>query len=71
LIASFALFGWVVDLGFQHSVARTMDDALQGNLTTAQRVISESSPKSIEKVSHELGELAVYRFLCRATNFED
>ena len=58
LIASFALFGWVVDLGFQHSVARTMDDALQGNLTTAQRVISESSPKSIEKVSHELGELA-------------
>src|SRR3984885_15444606 len=58
LIVSFALFGWVVDLGFQHSVARTMDDALQGNLTTAQRVISESSPKGNEKVSHELGELA-------------
>jgi heavy metal sensor kinase len=58
LIVSFALFGWIIDLGFQHSVARTMDDSLQGNLVTAQRVISESSPKGIEKVSHELGELA-------------
>jgi heavy metal sensor kinase len=58
LIVAFALFGWIVDLGFQHSVARTMDDSLKGNLVTAQRVISESSPKGLEKVSHELGELA-------------
>jgi heavy metal sensor kinase len=58
LIVSFALFGWVVDFGFRHSVARTMDDSQQGNLVTAQRVISESLPKGTEKVSHELGELA-------------
>lgn len=58
LIISFALFGWVVDFGFRRSVARTMDDSLQGNLGTAQRVISESSSKGVEKMSHELGELA-------------
>jgi heavy metal sensor kinase len=58
LIVSFGLFGCVVDFGFRHSVARTMDDSLQGNLVTAQRVISESLPKGIEKVSHELAELA-------------
>jgi len=35
-----------------------MDDSLQGNLVTAQRVISDSLPQGIDKVSHELGELA-------------
>jgi heavy metal sensor kinase len=58
LIVSFALFGWVVDFGFRHSVARTMDDSLQKNLGTVQRVISESLPKGIDKVNHELGEMA-------------
>ena len=58
LIFSFVLFGWVVDFGFRHSVARTMDESLQGNFLTAERVISESSSKGTDKVSHELGELA-------------
>jgi heavy metal sensor kinase len=58
LIVSFALFGWVVDFGFKHSVERTMDYSLQGNLGTVQRVISGSLPQGVEKVAHELGELA-------------
>lgn len=58
LIVSFFLFGWVVDFGFRHSVARTMDESLQGNFRTAERVIAESLSKGEDKVSHELGELA-------------
>jgi heavy metal sensor kinase len=58
LIVSFALFGWVVDFGFRRSIAKTMDDSLQGNFATVQHVVSESLPKGIDKVSHELGELA-------------
>ncbi len=58
LIVSFFLFGCVVDFGFRHSVARTMDESLQGNFRTAQRVIAESLSKGTEKESHELGELA-------------
>src|SRR6266513_1285913 len=57
LVVSFASFAWISDLGFQHSIETTVNDASGANLESIQRVLARTAPKGDAKVKEELNEL--------------
>jgi len=57
LIATFALFGWLTDYGFQHSIETTLNDASTANLESVQNVLARALPKGREDAKRELDEL--------------
>jgi heavy metal sensor kinase len=57
LVVAFASFVWISDLGFQHSIETTVNDASRANLESIQNVILRTAPKGIEEVKEELNEL--------------
>src|ERR1700704_4896658 len=50
LVVAFALFAWISDLGFRHSIETTVNDASRANLVRV-------APKGMEEVKEELNEL--------------
>ena len=58
LAVAFASFAWISDLGFQHSIETTVDDASRANLESIQRVLSRTAPGGIEEIKRELNELS-------------
>src|SRR5215469_2749557 len=58
LAASFALFAWISDIGFRHSIETTVNDASRANLESIQRVLARTGPNGINDVKQELDELA-------------
>ena len=57
LVVAFASFAWIGDLGFQHSIETTVNDASGANLESIQRVLARTAPKGDAKVKEELNEL--------------
>jgi heavy metal sensor kinase len=57
LVVAFASFAWISDLGFQHSIETTVNDASRANLESIQRVLAHTAPKGVEEVKEELNEL--------------
>ena len=57
LVVAFASFAWISDLGFQHSIETTVNDASGANLESIQRVLARTAPKGDAKVKEELNEL--------------
>jgi heavy metal sensor kinase len=58
LVFAFASFAWISDLGFQHSIETTVNDASRANLESIQNVLVRAAPKGIEEVKDELNRLA-------------
>ena len=58
LVVAFASFAWISDLGFQHSIETTVNDASRANLESIQRVLVRTAPKGLNEVKDELNELA-------------
>jgi len=58
LAASFAVFFWICDFGFQRSIETTVNDASRGNLESVRRVITNSAADGISEVRKELTELS-------------
>ena len=58
LVVAFGSFAWISDLGFQHSIETTVNDASRANLESIQRVLSRTAPGGIEEVKRELNELS-------------
>jgi heavy metal sensor kinase len=58
LAVAFASFAWISDLGFQHSIETTVNDASRANLESIQNVLVRAAPKGIAEVKAELDELA-------------
>jgi heavy metal sensor kinase len=57
LVVAFASFAWISDLGFQHSIETTVNDASRANLESIQRVLAHTAPKGDAEVKEELNEL--------------
>jgi len=57
LVVAFALFAWISDLGFRHSIETTVNDASRANLESVQRILVRVAPKGMEEVKEELNEL--------------
>ena len=57
LVVAFASFAWISDLGFQHSIEATVNDASRANLESIQSVLERTAPKGAAKVKNELEEL--------------
>jgi heavy metal sensor kinase len=57
LVVAFASFAWISDLGFQHSIETTVNDASRANLESIQRVLARTAPKGDAEVKEELNEL--------------
>jgi len=57
LFSAFALFGWITDYGFQHSIESTLNDASRANLDSIQNVLFRTVPKGLDEVKNELNEL--------------
>jgi heavy metal sensor kinase len=57
LVVAFASFAWISDLGFQHSIETTVNDASRANLESIQRVLAHTAPKGDAQVKEELNEL--------------
>ncbi|HEY6268829.1 MAG TPA: ATP-binding protein [Candidatus Acidoferrum sp.] len=58
LAVAFASFAWISDLGFQHSIETTVNDASRANLESIQNVLVRTAPKGLAEVNDELNELA-------------
>jgi heavy metal sensor kinase len=58
LVVAFASFVGISDLGFQHSIETTVNDASRANLESIQNVLVRSAPKGIVEVKDELNRLA-------------
>jgi len=58
LVVAFASFAWISDLGFQHSIEQTVNDASRANLESIQSVLVRTAPKGAAEVKDELDELA-------------
>jgi two-component system, OmpR family, heavy metal sensor histidine kinase CusS len=58
LVVAFASFAWISDLGFQHSIETTVNDASRANLESIQHVLVRAAPKGLAEVQDELNELA-------------
>jgi heavy metal sensor kinase len=57
LLIAFALFGWITDYGFQHSIESTVNDASLANLDSIQNVLVRTALKGGDEVKNELNEL--------------
>lgn len=57
LAISFAALAWISDIGFQHSIEKTVDDASRANLESVQTVLLRSAPNGLEELRGELNEL--------------
>ena len=57
LVVAFALFAWISDLGFRHSIETTVNNASRANLESVQRILVRVAPKGMEEVKEELNEL--------------
>ena len=57
LVVAFALFAWISDLGFRHSIETTVNDASRANLESVQRILVRVTPKGMPEVKEELNEL--------------
>jgi heavy metal sensor kinase len=57
LVVAFASFAWISDLGFQHSIETTVNDASRANLESIQRILVRTAPKGMEEIKEELNEL--------------
>jgi len=58
LVVAFASFAWISDLGFQHSIETTVNDASRANLESIQNILLRTAPEGIARVNDELNELA-------------
>ena len=58
LVVAFALFAWISDLGFRHSIEATVNDASRAALESVQSVLLRTAPKGPAEVKDELDELA-------------
>ena len=57
LVVAFASFAWISDLGFQHSIETTVNDASRANLESIQNVLKRTAPTGIAEIQRELDEL--------------
>jgi hypothetical protein len=44
LVVAFASFAWISDIGFQHSIETTVNDASRANLESIQNVLVRAAP---------------------------
>ena len=58
VILSFVSFFWVSDLGFQHSIEATVDEASHANLEVVHRLLQNKAGLGSPKVRDELQELS-------------
>jgi heavy metal sensor kinase len=58
VILSFISFFWVSDLGFQHSIEATVNDASRTNLEVVQRLLKNKAGSGTDKLPGELRELS-------------
>ena len=58
LVVAFASFAWISDLGFQHSIDTTVNEASRANLESIQNLLKRTAPKGLAEVNDELNELA-------------
>ncbi len=58
LVVAFASFAWISDLGFQHSIETTVNDASRANLESIHRVLLRTAPDGIPNLKEELNRLA-------------
>jgi heavy metal sensor kinase len=58
LVVAFAAFAWISDIGFQHSIETTVNDASRASLESIQRVLARTAHKGTPEVKEELNELA-------------
>ena len=58
LAVAFASFAWISDVGFQHSIETTVNDASRASLESIQSVLVRTAPRGSQEVKDELNELA-------------
>jgi heavy metal sensor kinase len=58
VILSFVSFFWVSDLGFQHSIEATVDEASRTNLEVVRRLLENNAARDSVEVRNELQELS-------------
>jgi heavy metal sensor kinase len=58
LAASFTVFFWICDYGFQHSIDTTVDDASEKNLEIVERLLRTYVPQGLPVAQQELTELS-------------
>ena len=58
LAASFTVFFWICDYGFQHSIDATVDEASQKNLEIVERLLRTYVPQGLPVAQQELTELS-------------
>jgi heavy metal sensor kinase len=58
LVVAFASFAWISDLGFQHSIEATVNDASRASLDSIQSMLLRTAPRGAAEVKDELDELA-------------
>ena len=58
LAASFTVFFWICDYGFQHSIDATVDEASQKNLEIVERLLRTYVPQGVPVAQQELTELS-------------
>lgn len=58
LVASFSVFVWISDVGFQRSIEVTVNNASSVNLQSLQQLLALNAPKGLANVQRELADLA-------------
>jgi heavy metal sensor kinase len=58
LVASFAVFVWLSDIGFQRSIETTVNDASRGNLETIKRLLANGAGLGDDRVREQLHDLS-------------
>lgn len=58
LAASFSVFVWISDVGFQRSIEVAVNNASSVNLQSLRQLLALNAPKGAAKVQKELAELA-------------
>jgi heavy metal sensor kinase len=55
---SFVAFFYICDVGFEHSIETTVNEASRGNLEIVRRLVQSAAPRGREHLQKELSELA-------------
>ena len=58
LVVAFASLAWISDIGFQHSIEKTVNDASRANLQSIQSVLIRTAPKGNAALQDELNKLS-------------
>ena len=58
LVVAFASLAWISDIGFQHSIEKTVNDASRANLKSIQSVLTRTAPKGNAALQDELNKLS-------------